>query len=54
MPYHAGMSDKERSAAQDSWMSGKTPVVVATVAFVSQDVAAVCVSCVFVAPEYNC
>ncbi|CEF64938.1 Bloom syndrome protein [Strongyloides ratti] len=31
--YHAGLSSKERSAAQDSWMSGKARVVCATIAF---------------------
>eukprot|EP00924_Labyrinthula_sp_SR-Ha-C_P001447 snap_masked-scaffold_55-processed-gene-0.18-mRNA-1 protein AED:0.18 eAED:0.18 QI:0/-1/0/1/-1/1/1/0/865 len=31
--YHAGLSPKARSSNQNSWMSGKTPVVAATVAF---------------------
>ncbi len=31
--YHAGMSNQERTQVQDAWTSGKTRVVVATVAF---------------------
>lgn len=32
-PYHAGMSDKARARVQDNFLSGKTPVTVATIAF---------------------
>ncbi|MFC4258264.1 ATP-dependent DNA helicase RecQ [Marinobacter lacisalsi] len=32
-PYHAGLKDEERSATQDAFMSGATPIVVATIAF---------------------
>ncbi|WP_347331633.1 RecQ family ATP-dependent DNA helicase [Marinimicrobium locisalis] len=32
-PYHAGLKDEERSATQDAFMSGETPIVVATIAF---------------------
>lgn len=32
-PYHAGLKDEERSATQDAFMSGVTPIVVATIAF---------------------
>jgi len=32
-PYHAGLKDEERSATQDAFMSGDTPIVVATIAF---------------------
>lgn len=31
--YHAGMSDKARARVQDNFLSGKTPVAVATIAF---------------------
>ena len=33
--YHAGMSDKARAAAQDDFLSGRTSVVVATIAGMS-------------------
>ncbi|TGG92897.1 RecQ family ATP-dependent DNA helicase [Natronospirillum operosum] len=32
-PYHAGLKDEERSATQEAFMSGETPIVVATIAF---------------------
>ncbi|WP_027328320.1 RecQ family ATP-dependent DNA helicase [Marinimicrobium agarilyticum] len=32
-PYHAGLKDEERNAAQDAFMRGETPIVVATIAF---------------------
>jgi ATP-dependent DNA helicase RecQ len=32
-PYHAGMKSEERESIQDDFMSDKTPVVVATIAF---------------------
>lgn len=32
-PYHAGLKDDERSATQEAFMSGATPIVVATIAF---------------------
>jgi ATP-dependent DNA helicase RecQ len=32
-PYHAGMKSEERESIQDDFMTGKTPVVVATIAF---------------------
>lgn len=31
--YHAGLSDKERIRVQNEWMSGKCPVISATVSF---------------------
>ena len=31
--YHAGLKDKERAAVQDEWMSGKIPVITATISF---------------------
>jgi ATP-dependent DNA helicase RecQ len=31
--YHAGMTDADRARAQDNFLSGKTPVAVATIAF---------------------
>ena len=33
LPYHAGMSKEDRSAAQERFMSGDAPVIVATTAF---------------------
>lgn len=33
LPYHGGMSSKERQDTQDMWIAGKAPVVVATNAF---------------------
>ncbi|WP_341939336.1 RecQ family ATP-dependent DNA helicase [Marinimicrobium sp. C2-29] len=32
-PYHAGLKDEERSATQEAFMTGETPIVVATIAF---------------------
>ena len=32
-PYHAGLKDEERGATQEAFMSGETPIVVATIAF---------------------
>lgn len=32
-PYHAGLKDEERSATQEAFMNGETPIVVATIAF---------------------
>lgn len=31
--YHAGLKDRERAAVQDEWMSGKIPVITATISF---------------------
>ncbi|XP_057367265.1 ATP-dependent DNA helicase Q5-like [Daphnia carinata] len=31
--YHAGLKDKERAAVQDDWMTGKIPVITATISF---------------------
>ena len=31
--YHAGLSDKQRIQVQNDWMSGKCPVISATVSF---------------------
>lgn len=31
--YHAGLKDKERAGVQDEWMSGKIPVITATISF---------------------
>jgi ATP-dependent DNA helicase RecQ len=33
LAYHAGLPDEHRHAAQDAFMSGETPVIVATIAF---------------------
>ena len=33
LPYHAGLKDNERTASQNSWMSGEVKIAVATVAF---------------------
>ncbi|MDO4619832.1 MAG: ATP-dependent DNA helicase RecQ [Lachnospiraceae bacterium] len=33
VPYHAGMTDEARAKAQDAWLSGSVPVIVATNAF---------------------
>ncbi len=33
VPYHAGMNGDDRRRAQESWLSGKKPITVATVAF---------------------
>lgn len=32
-PYHAGMEDANRNAAQDAWVSGHINVICATIAF---------------------
>ena len=32
-PYHAGLKDRERAEVQDEWMSGKIPVITATISF---------------------
>lgn len=31
--YHAGLKDQERKLVQEDWMSGKYPVISATVSF---------------------
>lgn len=31
--YHAGLKDRERAAVQDEWMTGKIPVITATISF---------------------
>mmetsp|Transcript_30068 Transcript_30068/g.62836 ORF Transcript_30068/g.62836 Transcript_30068/m.62836 type:complete len:94 (+) Transcript_30068:497-778(+) len=31
--YHGGMKDLERADVQENWMSGKSPIAVATIAF---------------------
>lgn len=31
--YHAGLKDKERAGVQDEWMTGKIPVITATISF---------------------
>lgn len=31
--YHAGLKDRERNTVQEDWMSGKVPVITATVSF---------------------
>ena len=33
LPYHAGLKDAIRQSTQDSWMTGRTPIVAATIAF---------------------
>lgn len=33
LPFHAGLKKSEKLLAQTSWMSGETPVIVATIAF---------------------
>jgi ATP-dependent DNA helicase Q5 len=32
-PYHAGLSPAARSVAQQDWVDGRTPVIVATISF---------------------
>jgi ATP-dependent DNA helicase Q5 len=31
--YHAGLKDRERAEVQDEWMTGKIPVITATISF---------------------
>lgn len=33
LAYHSGLTQKERVAVQQSWMSGETLIIVATIAF---------------------